>query len=92
MYTYELRKGLEKDFHKLRKKDSDKLKKISKKIKEIITSENVTHYKNLKRPMQHLKRVHVDTAFVLVFSVNEINKKIIFEDFDHHDKIYTKYV
>lgn len=88
MYSYELRESLEKDFHKLAKKNSEQLKIIGKKIKEIITCQDISHYKNLKKPMQHLKRVHIDKSFVLVFSVDEKTKHIIFEEFDHHDKIY----
>ncbi len=88
MYSYELRESLEKDFHKIAKKNSEQLKIISKKIKEIITCENINHYKNLKKPLQHLKRVHIDKSFVLIFSVNEKTKHIIFEEFNHHDKIY----
>jgi len=38
--------------------------------------------------MQHLKRVHIDKSFVLVFSVDESNKKVIIEEYDHHDRIY----
>jgi len=90
MFSYELRKSLEKDFHKLAKKNSEQLNMISKKIKEIISCDDTTHYKNLKKPMQHLKRVHIDKSFVLVFSVNEKTKHIIFEEFDHHDKIYKQ--
>ncbi len=88
MYSFELRESLEKDFHKLSKKNSEQLKTISKKIKEIIACEDINHYKNLKKPLQHLKRVHIDKSFVLIFSVDEKTKHIIFEEFDHHDKIY----
>lgn len=90
MYTYELRISLEKEFFKLAKKKPQQLTAIEKKINEIISCNNVKHYKNLKKPLNHLKRVHIDNkSFVLVFSVNEKNKHIIFEEFDHHDKIYT---
>ena len=88
MYSYELRESLEKDFKKLAKKNKIQLKIIGKKIKEIIACEDISHYKNLKKPMQHLKRVHIDKSFVLLFSVNEKTKHIIFEEFNHHDKIY----
>ena len=89
MYSYEIRSNLEKEFFKLAKKKPQQLASIGKKIKEIIACENVDHYKNLKSPMQHLKRVHIDNrSFVLVFSVNEKTKHIIFEEFDHHDHIY----
>jgi len=57
-----------------------------KKAEEIL--QNPQHYKNLRAPLQHLKRVHVADHFVLIFSVDENTKKVCLEDFDHHDKIY----
>ncbi len=57
-----------------------------KKVAEIVT--NPQHYKNLRSPLNHLKRVHVDSNFVLTFSVDELTKKITLEDYDHHDNIY----
>ena len=87
MYNFELREELEKKFKKLSKKNPKQLKIIGKKIREII--KNPHHYKNLRNPLQHLKRVHIDRSFVLVFSVDENNKIIIFEDYDHHDNIYS---
>ncbi len=86
MYSYELRTSVEKIFFKLAKKNPKQLEIIEKKIEEIC--ENPQHYKNLRAPLQHLKRVHIDRSFVLVFSVDEQKKHIIFEDFDHHDVIY----
>ena len=49
---------------------------------------NSHRFKNLRSPLQHLKRVHIDQHFVLTFSVDEISKTVTFEDFDHHDNIY----
>ena len=86
MYSYELRKSVEKIFFKLAKKNSKQLEIIEKKINEIIKDPN--HYKNLRAPLQHLKRVHIDKSFVLVFSVDESDKKVIIEDYKHHDCIY----
>ena len=63
---------------------------IEKKVEEII--QNPHHYKNLRAPLQHWKRVHIDRSFVLVFSVDETTKTIIFEDYDHHDNIYSKWL
>ena len=48
------------------------------------------HYKNLSGPMKHLKRVHVDSNFVLTYSVYEGTKTVVLEDLDHHDRIYQK--
>jgi len=86
MYSYELRKSVEKIFFKLARKNPKQLEIIEKKIKEVV--QNPQHYKNLKRPMQHLKRVHIDKSFILLFSVDEARKTVIIEDYDHHDKIY----
>ncbi|MDI6859224.1 MAG: type II toxin-antitoxin system RelE/ParE family toxin, partial [Methanocellales archaeon] len=86
MYDCELRKSVEKIFFKLKKKSPKQLEIIHKKIEEIRS--NPQHYKNLRRPLQHLKRVHVDKSFVLVFSVDENRKTVIIEDYDHHDNIY----
>ncbi len=86
MYNNELRKSVEKVFFKLAKKDPGQLEIIFKKIDEIVI--NPHRYKNLRKPLQHLKRVHIDSNFVMVFSVNERTKTVIIEDYDHHDNIY----
>jgi len=86
MYSYELRKSVEKIFFKLANKNPKQLDIIEKKINEVI--QNPHHYKNLRKPLQHLKRVHIDKHFVLVFSIDENNKTITLEDYDHHDNIY----
>lgn len=86
MYEYELRKSVEKIFFKLAKKNPKQLLIIEKKIDEII--QNPRHYKNLRKPLQNLKRVHVDKSFVLTFSIDENNKKVIIEDYGHHDSVY----
>jgi YafQ family addiction module toxin component len=86
MYEYEFRKTLEKIFLKLSKKNPKQMVVIEKKINEVI--ENPHHYKNLRRPLNHLKRVHIDKSFVLVFSVDDSKRLIIFEHYDHHDRIY----
>jgi len=79
-----LRRGNE----KLAKKNPKQLLIIEQKVEEII--QNPQHYKNLRAPLQHLKRVHIDGGFVLVFSVDETTKRIIFEDYDHHDTIFDR--
>lgn len=86
MYDYELRKSVETIFFKPAKKNPKRLEIIYKKIEEI--RQNPHHYKNLRSPLQHLKRVHIDKSFVLVYSIDEQSKTIIIEDYDHHDNIY----
>lgn len=86
MYELEIRPDLDLKFQKLSKKNKKQLEIIFKKVEEIII--NPQHYKNLRKPLQHLKRVHIDKHFVLTFSVDENNKIVTLEDYEHHDKIY----
>ena len=86
MYDYELRVSVEKIFNKLAKRNPKQLEIIYSKIEEI--RDNPNRYKNLKSPLHHLKRVHIDKSFVMVFSVDENKKLVIIEDYDHHDNIY----
>ena len=86
MYDFIIRPTVEKIFSKIAKKNPKQLEIIYRKIQEILR--NPTHYKNLRKPLKHLRRVHVDRSFVLLFSVDELNKVVIIEYFDHHDKIY----
>jgi len=77
----------DKIFFKLARKNPNQLLIIEKKIEEV--RKNPQHYKNLRKPLQHLKRVHIDKSFVLMFSVDENKKHIIIEDYDPHDNIYS---
>tara|TARA_Y100000310_G_scaffold338107_1_gene426869 strand:- start:1829 stop:2092 length:264 start_codon:yes stop_codon:yes gene_type:complete len=86
MYSFDIKEQLDKVLLKLKKKNPNQFNIVFNKIREII--KNPHHYKNLRKPSQHLKRVHIDKSFVLVFSVDEDNKNVIFEEFDHHDRIY----
>lgn len=86
MYSLRLRKDVEKFFHRLLKRNSRQLGIIEKKVLEIRKEPN--RYKNLHAPLNHLKRVHIDNHFVLLFSVDEKTKTVTLEDYDHHDNIY----
>ena len=70
------------------KKDKKRYVILLKKMEEILSCDDVTHYKNLRAPLQHLKRIHIDSHFVLVFRFDESTDSILFYDFDHHDNIY----
>jgi YafQ family addiction module toxin component len=86
MYQLAVKPDADRIFAKLAKKNPKQLEIIYKKIDEIL--ENPQHYKNLRRPLQNWKRVHIDGPFVLTFSVNENTKTVTIEDYDHHDRIY----
>ena len=87
MYNFDVSENLEKILNKLSKKDKDIYNQILKKIDEVIHSENVEHYKNLRYTMQDSKRAHI-VHFVLIFQYKKEENLILFDDFDHHDNIY----
>jgi YafQ family addiction module toxin component len=88
MREFLIEETLKKDLSKLFKRDKNTYSSIMNKIEEIVCCNDVNHYKNLKRPMNEYKRVHVNTSFVLVFKYLEKENKVVFIYFDHHDKIY----
>lgn len=88
MRKIKFEKQLDKKLRKISKKDRKKSEAIKKKVREIANSADIEHYKNLQSPLQHLKRVHIESSFVLVFKYDKSEDKVIFIDFDHHDKIY----
>ena len=89
MYSYDIKPFLQKILNKLSKKDKKLYEQVIKKIEEIINSESIGHYKNLRYDLKEFKRVHIG-HFVLVFKYDKNFDLISFEDFDHHDKIYFK--
>ncbi|MBU2476034.1 addiction module toxin RelE [Candidatus Micrarchaeota archaeon] len=88
MHEFEVSQKLQKILKKLSKKDGIRFEIVMKKINEICSSEDIEHYKNLSYVLSEFKRVHIDSSFVLIFRFDKKTKKIKFEDFQHHDKIY----
>lgn len=86
MFTYEFSKELGRKLEKIRKKRKTIFDAVMKKIMEI--KENPEAYKMLKYEMSGYRRVHIMKSFVLIFRVDNKSNKIIFQDFDHHDRIY----
>jgi YafQ family addiction module toxin component len=90
MREFEIELNLRKILSKLFRKEKRRYDLLMSKIEEILTCENVEHYKNLRRPLHRFKRVHINSNFVLVFKYDRSQDLVIFYDFDHHDKIYKK--
>lgn len=88
MRKFLVEEKLRKTMGKLSRKDSSMFDDLLEKIDEIITCKNIDHYKNLRKPLQHLKRVHIKGPFILTFRYIESEDKVIFYDFDHHNRIY----
>ena len=89
MCQYKIKPSLQNILKKLLKKDNQTRERVIKKIQEIVNSFDVEHYKNLRYPLQYLKRVQIGEK-ILVFKYDKNEHLISFEDFDHHDNIYRK--
>lgn len=89
---YNLSDKLKGIVEKLRKKDARRADILHKKIKQVVQSDETTieHYKNLRHDLSGLKRVHVNSSFVLTFRYDKARNFVLFLDFDHHDRIYKK--
>lgn len=89
MREFSIEEDLRKNLSKISKKDKILYNAIMNKIEEILTCEDVNHYKNLKKPLQDFKRVHVKSSFVLTFKYIESEDKVVFYRLKHHDDIYN---
>lgn len=89
MRSYEILPSLKEILQKLFRKDRVLYEQVIKKIDEIINAYDVEHYKNLRHDLKEFKSVHAG-SFVLVFRFVKSEDRIIFVDFDHHDRIYKK--
>jgi len=90
MYNHEVKPNLKRILDKLYKKDKKQYVAILNKIGQVINSEDVEHYKNLRYDLSEFKGVHVASSFVLVFRYDKKKNKIPFEDCNHYDRIYSK--
>lgn len=73
MYFSIISEKLDTKLSKLFKRNRKQYDIIMKKIDEVQI--NPQHYKNLRAPVQNLKRVHIDKHFVLIFLLMKILKK-----------------
>jgi len=89
MYNFIVSDNLRRNLNRISKKDKILFDKILKKINEIINSDDIDHYKNLKYDFKDSKRVHIG-HFVLIFRYDKKSNMILFDKFKHHDQIYKK--
>ncbi len=87
MYLYEIKPQLEKSLQKLAKKDKRYYESVVRKILQI--ADNPEIGKPLRNVLKGKRRVHIG-HFVLIYEVDEKEKKISFLDFEHHDDAYKQ--
>jgi len=89
MREFEIKPSLHNKLEKIRKKDRPAYERVMAKIGEAVNAYDMEHYKNLRYDMKDSKRVHIG-HFVLVFSYDKAKDFISFEDYDHHDNVYSR--
>ncbi len=70
----------------VKKLKGQELQNILNKKEEILTCENITHYKNLSHDLKKFRRVHVNNSYVILFFGD--NDIVYFVDYAHHNIIY----
>ncbi len=88
MYFLEIKSTVDRKFAKLAKKNKKRFEIVMKKLEEIL--ENPYRYKQLKAPLQNMRRVHIEKSFVLIFSIEEKRNAVIVHNLAHHDEVYHK--
>ena len=86
MYELYLRPHLDAIFKKLSKKERALFEILQRKIMEIL--EEPYKFKPLRAPMQGKRRADIGGSYVLVYSIDEAQKCVVLEDYDHHDNVY----
>lgn len=84
-YAYELRESVVDRLNKLSEFEHEV---VLKKINRIC--ENPYHYKPLRQPLAGHRRVHVNTCYVLTYTIDQSKQMVIVEDYEHHDKVYGR--
>jgi YafQ family addiction module toxin component len=85
VYSLEVVEKVDKIFKKLQKKDTVQFEALTRKVSEVL--ENPHQFKPLKKPMQHMRRVHVG-SFVLVYDIDEAMLIVTIRRYEHHDNVY----
>ncbi len=88
LYSLDARDGVKDTFKKLERKNPKQLQIIRNKIIHIL--EDPHKFKPLGGDRHGEWEVHIDKHFVLVYSIDEENKVVILEDYDHHEAIFGK--
>lgn len=84
-YSLDYDKLFLKRLKKLKRNSPQLYERLKTKMKEIL--ENPEHYKPLGNVLKGKRRVQVG-SFVIMYRVDEEEEKVVFLEFDHHDKVY----
>ena len=84
MYKKVFSKQFTKAILKLRGKEAEN---TAKKIVQIVNTEDINRFKNLRNSLKKYKRVYVNTSFVILFY--QVGDCVYFDNYLHHDEAYV---
>jgi len=85
MYSYDISPKLDDTLKKLAKKDKIAYERMQKQIIKI--AKNPRQGKPLRNILKGKWRVQIG-PFVLIYTIDEIHRKVAFLEFEHHDEAY----
>lgn len=85
-WALEVSPQFERDYLKLCGKNAALRRAVDKKVAQIL--EHPLHYKPLRGVLKGVRRVHVQTHFVLLFEPNARKKLVRLLRLAHHDEAY----
>ncbi|OIO24601.1 hypothetical protein AUJ14_05710 [Candidatus Micrarchaeota archaeon CG1_02_55_22] len=85
-YALELTQTARAKIAALQKKNNVAFVAVGKKVNQVL--ENPYRFKPLKAPLQGLWRVHIDSSFILLYSIDESRKTVVVQNYAHHDEAY----
>lgn len=85
-YAIEISESIRRNLEKLGRRNKIAAIAISAKLHRI--AQDPRRFKPLKSPMQGKWRVHIDSSFVLTYSIDEESKTVRILDYAHHDEVY----
>ena len=85
-YLLEIDERCREEINTLVKKNRQLEIVLAKAIERVMMNPN--HFKTLRWPLSHLRRVHVFGSFVLVYKILENEKIVRILRFAHHDEAY----
>ena len=85
-WSLEASPEFDRDFRKLRRKNSTMERAVKKKVAQIL--EAPLHDKRLRTPLVGVRRVHVEGSFVLLFEAIEARRVVRLLGLAHHDEAY----
>ena len=90
MFEFSSTSVFDKKFKLLLKKDKVLANATKNKIKEILSqnTHTIDTYKNLRKPLQDLKRIHITGQYILLFKVYKEENMILIVDILHRDVAY----